>query len=633
MSSHIKKIVALVLSFTMIFTSGALTVFAGEAAAQKPEETYNIVTFGDSMTSGYGTQEFWKGGTQLGGFDHVASFAYPNAIKDYLEKENLVDKPVKVSKFNFEGMMMSDVHIMLGKNGKEQYAEETRIVHAEDPTNYYKDHHWSHLRSWTAEKPYRWTEDKKPVKLYNDEVYDNPDRIDTIRKVAQERVKNADVVILDNLNSSFGIYEVKRLTTILEYMNNMENFEESGYANYVEDFGNSKEIQKVVKDVRKKLRSKLNGLKIDGVPVSAAVLTELIESLTYTTVEGVYSVAATVKDIKRLNPNAEIIIVGPENPIKSLKLKISGINVNLGGIIDVLLTSFGTYFKYLGIGAKDYTYVDMLKTDHIQLLSEKWASWSGVITDKDHENEYVELLSIISSKDGDEPAITPDRIKLAREYYQSEIKQTFTDKELAQIWFAIDNASDKDKDLADEDLSEDQLKAALATMSQKLSASKEGTLSAIQPKIDQVVTNVAYCAAHPEFDIGEMISDGLGDFGNIAKSLVDALQGKRYDASMLGDSNVMSPSERTLLSLFVACMMQSGTGAHPSEAGCITKAKVIEKALAKVVKTQKAKQAKQKKYKEAKSAISSIVKNTAKRINKLADTTSKVIELIILMNR
>lgn len=488
------------------------------------------------MSSGYGTAEFWKGETDEeygvynsgkggGGFDHVSTFAYPNQIIRQLKDSG---KEPNVTKLTFEGTRFDEVHAMLSKNSN-YYDKQTKQI---GEKTYFDQYMKSHTNSWTRERTTaRWTENGVDVRFAS---------FDDVRSLSRDRVKNADLVIMDNFNSNFGVYLSSRLMAIAGCLGEEDfssAFEQTGYANRIEDLGSSKLLNKVTKDVRKKLNGLIKQIKLSGLPAPA--IAELVDTLVYTTVDAVWACNQSINDVTRLNPNAKIIVVGPQNLFENEQIKIGGKSINLGSIMKVLLGSLGDYLKILNNDSNIY-YLDIIESgQHIETFMEKWSSYNPEdIMKVENVDDYCELLLTFSSE------------------YTDDGKQPNED-----IMQAV-NAS-----YANNNEKKAAVKAAAATAF----SSQDNAVT--EEQVDNIVYNLAACSNEKGFDFDYMIksiSSFSAIFNGLEKNLV-----KKYEE--------LEDAEKTMIKVYVTFLMQSATGVHPSEAGCIAKAALVEKEVAKAL--------------------------------------------------
>ncbi|MCQ2550814.1 MAG: hypothetical protein MJ146_01295 [Clostridia bacterium] len=551
-----KKTISIILAVSMLFCSSSLSVFAGAT------KSLNVVTFGDSMTNGYGTSEFWAGetttpdglydrGQGTGGFDHCATFAYPQAIITHLKDQGY---KASVSRFNFEGTSFDAVHAMLSKDLK-YYNDCMKVVYeGETYKNYKNDELASHVLSWTNGKEARWTENKK-AKTYNS--------IKELRSDAQTRVKKADLVILDNFNSNYGVYMSSRLMTVLGYVGGetgfrQEEFEKSGYANRLEDLSKYTGVKLIVKAVRPQIYKMVRETVGDSLPTD--LILELVDTLVYTFVEGVWAANQSVQDVKALNPNAKIVLVGPQNLFQDINLTVSGVTVPLGDYLGILFGGIGTYLKYLGANAGDYYYVDCAGSpEEIVAFMDKWHKYDKTINNEENIDEYCQLLVTFSSlntkypDDSMQTVYGKDYAKPAdmKAAVQEEFKKLYLTKFLN--WYA---------DYEDDDTSAEQ-KIALLSYDDKALYDKVKEMAA-DKLCDLVVSNIIKCTGDGNFDLTPVLRGLSGlwsEMNNILKTVVK--------------EDEISASEKLFAQLYLTFIIQQATGCHPSDEGVVVKGNLV----------------------------------------------------------
>lgn len=321
MSSHIKKIVALVLSFTMIFTSGALTVFAEK---DTPQNTIKYVALGDSMSQGYMFTDYSEDGSHSCGWNGSSKRSSIVLFKNYLaEKHNAT---VDLTDLSIQGFQPDELWALFRQHDEQGYS----IANDSSLPKGSQDHfgHWTENDSWGT----------AIFNSYSD-----------MSNYFYNAINDADVITYDIGINYFGTYLSDRaLEGKAAYVNESgEHFTDLLYKLTPKERQLVEKLRKSIEDALTKADLKMVG--------------EIIDTMLYGVCAYIYYTDLCIDKIYKINPDVELVVVGLYNPKRSIKLNVGSAKIDVSKIADLAMEALNVYSTSLNKHAKQYKYADMVK--------------------------------------------------------------------------------------------------------------------------------------------------------------------------------------------------------------------------------------------------------------------------------
>ena len=294
----------------MLLTLCMLAGFVPTAAFATAEEI-NYVSIGDSMANGYCFEGYKQGeagidflnGTGVYGVD-----AYPDQFAAYLESTGAT---VNHTKLAVSALRAEDLNFLLGGR--------------EEPTDGWEDQ----VNGYT--------------RIYDDEV---------LSAFYQDAVKKADVITLGVGNASFGAYMLHRVTDALGVFGaSLDGDEVVDLEEALIDL--DAEQKELILKVYGMLEAKLMG----NVPAEMAEkynLKKVCDIMAYTAAGFLLNYKGSLEQIMKLNPKAEIVLVGLMNTTYGMKVVMDDMPglegvapLMIGDVMDELFNMLNAYMTGL----------------------------------------------------------------------------------------------------------------------------------------------------------------------------------------------------------------------------------------------------------------------------------------------
>ena len=315
------KMLSLILTVAMLLSVCATTISAVEEMIPQQEEektTINYVSIGDSMTNGYGFVGYAQD-DDTGYYDFIAgenmygAGSYALQFEEYLSEGGKVD--VNHTKLAPSALLSDDLLYLLGGRDEE-----------------FNDY-WGGYRDYVGKK------------------YKNEDA--QLKAHFQDAVRNADVITLGIGNASFGAFLVDRVTNAIGIMGgtpaSYPNLTlENGLA-LLEDEEAKQAVMAIYEDFKADFIASAGESFVD------MDLDAILDIVGYTVASFLLSYDAVIDEIARLNPDAEVILIGLMNT--TYGLEITGKDIETIAIGDVMDEMFDLLNAYIaGIPAlKQYS--------------------------------------------------------------------------------------------------------------------------------------------------------------------------------------------------------------------------------------------------------------------------------------
>ena len=392
-----KRSLSLLLVLCMLLGLCPITVFAEAALPTK-----NYISFGDSMTNGYGHNGYeWddtEGGhpsVNVNGFrQNDVTTTYPAYLKEELDKTYDV---------NWEALAVScmrteDVNFLLRYHtdewnenpsdwgGSDVNSWNTTVKSKWESTfiddgnvigdyftwlEFVKDRFgdWGNVGTVSDEADYPW--DSNPTLAY--------------AKYYQGAVKNADVITLGTGNANFGVIMLQNITSLLTGTFG-SGFKDAVPVREVIERRFPAEIKGTALEILDKVdelvvpRLSVLGTMDDGQSKAAKVL-EIVE---HTTVSFMFSYMDMLYAIDELNnkDNLDVIMMGLMNTMDGVKIDLGGGQIfDLGAVVDGITDVLSAYYFVLPVALQELngdfeniTFYVVPNDDHIEMQVSDMAS-------------------------------------------------------------------------------------------------------------------------------------------------------------------------------------------------------------------------------------------------------------------
>ena len=342
-----------------------MTTLAGAVAASRGvkisfgKEKFNYVTLGDSMTTGFGFDDYYvdddpvalikdvdyrdeDGHKNVRGFLNLAKDSYPAVIAKYLT-EKYPTKDVQVTPLATNALRVDDIYYEL--SGTDNTDSFYNGIHSENNNG-----------GWNAIFAERARD-----KGYTTETDNNK----AVTEVYQNAIKDADLITLCAGFNNFGFFLSGKIGEFVE----AENFpfgpggNDAKLQDFIDRVGlkiNIKTIYTLICQIIKEEAgfdiSDYEDIVFEGATIH---IKRIVEVLTLATVAYLYYMNQLTNLILSLNPNVELVVVGMCNPVRGLKAKVNSLVLNLEVVVGKLFEIINLYSAIGTDKADSYKYVDV----------------------------------------------------------------------------------------------------------------------------------------------------------------------------------------------------------------------------------------------------------------------------------
>ena len=408
--TNIRNMIAILLAAVMCFTMIPSAAFADEGDT---DDEKRLVVFGASTANGYGHVDY--SGTDKGfnvknneldtwtiddakenSMGRMSVQAYPWQFKKYLEETE--NTSYYLSSFAMNGMRTNELHALLD----EDYYEKAFNQERDKGVWYYEENEagekvlkatgflGDHINDFVMALGHGGAtveENGKEVPVWTSEDNITIDGLTGIyglegtsgeayfraQKYVKEEIKNADIIIVDNVMNNFGTYFANRIAGAAGVPGKEA---ESTYSKQTLD-----DIDEILGTDWKQIN------KIKNVLLKAAGLSsnpigkEMIDGFLYCYADATANFSAEMDIIKKLNPDAKIIVVGPYNSLEGVKLNLGGQVIDLGTVMGKAFDAVSLYLRALDKHCDEYYFAD---------LSMSIETFMTKIAESDSFEEFVE---------------------------------------------------------------------------------------------------------------------------------------------------------------------------------------------------------------------------------------------------
>lgn len=485
-------------------------VFAAET-----EEKIKYISFGDSMTNGYGLTGYGN----VNGYLEVSPDAYPYKISEYFGWD--LTHQLAVS-----AMRAEDLHYILeyGKEGAYPGDDYTRS------------------------------------EFINGRFKNDCGGVENAAQVYQSATADADVISMGVGNANFGVFLLGRITNALGILGGSPA--DDAWIDFEDAIMECDETTKAyLRQIREMVKTKL----YEVVPEeSHEIIAPIENAVSYAVVSYMMNYAGCVDRIVELNPDVEIIIVGLMNTFTGMDLSYEGNIIPLGEVvgeaveaINIYLSTQPSILQVMGKypDAKFY----YAESPDVEVIADTFASQIDNPESVLRERVYSEIMNMVwpmlLQMSSDYVNITFDEVLAyekalngtSKEYAEYVTNNTSKIMSIA-VYLAFEKATIDASDL-------EVLDAAALI---KLASGFGDVFNGLQEKVE------AYMSEN--MDAEQMVKAGM-----VAIYLPDELKTEVYKFLALPDAMstvlVQDKTIEGLLNLFARMLVGNGIGCHPSPAG------------------------------------------------------------------
>ena len=359
----VMALVALVVaSFAVVLFSNVLVSANGEV------ESFKYVSLGDSMTTGFGYDDYYvndydglckdeNGNKNVRGFLVESENAYPTMVKKLLEEKY---SNVELTQLAGNAMRIDDIFGYLAD--EDEFAKDDFFIRVFDTVDSNKGENWNEY----------WA--NRAVAL--GKVEEQESHFATMKKLFQDSVAQADLVTLNAGYNNFGTFFTGRLGD-LTGLQGIEMLPNYGDTDTLQDLLDSIECDITVEEVYQMIRQSVfenTGCDVDEFAelelANGAVtlqVKDFVDLVVHAFVSYCYYMAKTTEKIYELNPDVNLVVLGLANTQVDLVCSYQGHEINLGGVYGYLVEAANLFTRALCPSADKYQYLDVEDLD-VELL-------------------------------------------------------------------------------------------------------------------------------------------------------------------------------------------------------------------------------------------------------------------------
>ena len=307
-------------------------------STQPAKPTINYVAFGDSTSMGYFIGDYVDGYKRTD-FPNNADNCASRTYSTYGQFSKYLSDTYQVNGYDLTmtGMRPSELRAILDKDyALRQGFDGVRGGTPNNFCNWHLDYYCSpgdSLNGYTKNN-------------------DTESDYDGMHDLYVEKTKNADIITYDLLTQDFGGYFAERFMAMNDpdYLNDYGN---DTYAKLMQEEGYPQIAQGA-----EQLRSKLESLLAStGLPV--ATINTYLDIVLYCYAHFAINFSATMDQIYTLNPDVQMIVVGPFNTLRGLTTTIAGVKLDIGKLWGYVLDAITAYVLVGDDHAHQYLFADL----------------------------------------------------------------------------------------------------------------------------------------------------------------------------------------------------------------------------------------------------------------------------------
>lgn len=352
-------ILVFILVLSLVFTQ-AVPAFAAEpeetTAVEKP--VYNYVSLGASNANGYalynylGPEVYERPGLAVFkehiAIDQIVDGAYPQLVRDWLQEELGDDVTVKLNQMAASGMRTHELRMLL------------------DDT-YYGDR-FTEWRFFSQNKKYDgqlWFGDKNELA--------------GLRALYKEYISGADLITIDMGMNDLSTYPLLGLLSPELYEDAIYGFSYKPKPEFNDLIYTLTPAEaKTVNALKNSIRRIANiVVRDDDTKATLDTVNSITDTLTYALVSFIRNYDICMDLIRELNPDAKIIVMGVQNPVGELKIRLGNYTLPLGDILAVGVDAANIYLAEKSANEGDFVYTNCGVGSHADTITSDVRAYNG----------------------------------------------------------------------------------------------------------------------------------------------------------------------------------------------------------------------------------------------------------------
>ena len=328
----LRRLLALALALCLALPLG-ITALANDDGA----DAFDYVALGASMTNGYGMHgyleeyyyqypnELSMDGPGASGYRSDVPGSYPTLIRDALLNRGF---NVQLHQLAQSSMRVEELRYLLDD-------------------------------SFNGDAYTRWR--------FYDPAYDSgwwSGNLEGFRADYQDSVRNAELITYDMGVNNFGVYISNQLLN--------GTFGTPDFANIV-----GEEYAAKFYELRDDIHGKLLGLVGQADSDIFEKIDQYADVFGYAMLGFIVNFDATMKIIRELNPDCDVVVVSIQNPIAGLDVSVKDFIIPLGEIFGVVTDMANTYMALLSPYHNEYSYADVRQNGRVTFFFDEMKAYNG----------------------------------------------------------------------------------------------------------------------------------------------------------------------------------------------------------------------------------------------------------------
>lgn len=332
---NMRKVLALLLAFCMLASLGMTAMAAQEETTE--ENKFDYVVLGASMTNGYGMRyyldpylydhplELSMEGPGASGYRDNVEGSYPQLVKDALISEG---KNVELHQLAQSSMRVEELRYLLDE-------------------------------SYSGDEYTRW----RFYNPANDSGWWGSGNLEPLRADYQNSIRNAELITYDLGVNNFGVYLSNRLLN----------------GSFAADFANivGEEYAGRFYQLRDAFHKGILTLVGQADSDIFETLDHYADTLAYAMLGYIVNFDATMKTIRELNPDCDIVVVSIQNPMAGIDMSIKGITIPFGEIFGLMIDMANGYTANFSPYRCEYYYADVQENGHATFFYDELMAYDG----------------------------------------------------------------------------------------------------------------------------------------------------------------------------------------------------------------------------------------------------------------
>ncbi len=367
------KIIAVILAVLLAITQ-AVPVFAADPTGEETE-TFNYVSIGASNTNGYGLYKYFDKNAyehpaaqnfrDYIRINHAVEGSYPTLVRDWLKEKT--GKNVSLSQLAGSGMRSHELRLLL---------DETYYGDRFTELRFYNTYYEGDGTGGKPEKPW----------------FGNKDSLAKYRSLYKESIEAADFISIDIGENDFTSFLMMALLYPDSIVKNVTGLYDN--KNVKDDINQLKptltdkekeKLENITRWVNEKILPKLGNEKVTAFLDGGK--NNIADTIAYSYICFCKNFDESIKKIRELNPDAKIVVLGIQNPLAGLKVKVDNYTIPAGDIMGSIIDLANVYLAGGSVFKKEYTYTNCGVYGCVENIGSDLAAYNGDPTFFTADNE------------------------------------------------------------------------------------------------------------------------------------------------------------------------------------------------------------------------------------------------------